>query len=186
LKEDMKLETLYTANDNAITITSYTLDRRRGFERISEAQWAKDSIPDVHGKIEDVILPIRKTFKSAGYDLHSTLDFTLAPNEEILIPLGFKVYMMEDECFMIYSRSGLGFKYYARLSNGTGVIDSDFYQNQDNEGHCWAKIRVEGNKTMSIKKGDAIAQGIFQKFLLIDGDSFATGKKRIGGIGSTG
>ena len=38
---------------------------------------------------------------------------------------------------------------------------------------------------MIIKQGEAIAQAIFQKYLLVDGDSFDNGDKRVGGLGST-
>jgi len=168
-----------------MAVDTVTLRRTRGFERISESQWLKDSLPDVHGSIDSVILPYRKTFKSAGHDIFSTLDFTLAPNKEVLIPLGFKVYMQEDEFLSIHPRSGLGFKYYFRLANLTGIIDSDYHNNSDNEGHCFAKMRNEGNKIMKVKKGDGIAQCVFQKYLLSDNESSLIGLRE-GGFGSTG
>ena len=158
----------------------------RGFERISETQWLKDiDDPENYGNINDIILPKRATSHSAGYDIFSTANSILLPNTDILIPLGFKIYMLEDEFFEIHPRSGLGFKYYIRLANTTGIIDSDYYNNLINEGHCFAKIRNEGHITVIVKKGEAIAQGIFQKFLLVDGDSYNNGNTRNGGFGST-
>lgn len=162
---------------------TYTLDRRRGFERISEAQWMKDSIPEVHGKIEDIILPLPATMHSAGNDIYSPSDFTLKPNQDITLPLGFRVYMQADECLYIIPRSGLGFKY-LRLANNIGLIDSDYYHSS-NEGHCKIRLRNEGDTTIEIKKGQAIAQGIFHKYLKAD---WADSVKNIreGGFGSTG
>jgi dUTP pyrophosphatase len=85
---------------------------------------------------------------------------------------------------MIVPRSGLGFKYYFRLANLVGIIDFDYADNPNNEGHCWIKLRSESSSYLSIDKGEAIAQGIFQKFLLVDGDCFE-GAERNGGLGST-
>ncbi len=64
----------------------------------------------------------------------------------------------------------MGFKYNIRLCNQVGVIDADYYNNPDNEGHIFVKIQNEGDKEVTIKKGDAIAQGIFMKFLITDSD----------------
>jgi len=130
-------------------------------------------------------LPERATSHSAGYDVFSVWDFTLLPKESIKIPTGWKSYMLPDEKIVFHPRSGLGFKYFIRLANTTGVGDSDYYNNEGNEGHYWVKIRNEGSETVKIKVGDAIAQCIFEKYLLADGDTFE-GRKRIGGLGSTG
>ncbi len=152
----------------------------RGFEHVSGKQWQKDfnaiaPLPN---------LPSRATAHSAGYDVFSSMDFSLEPSEEIKIPTGFKAYMQPDEFLMFVPRSGLGFKYYTRLANTIGVGDSDYYNNDGNEGHYWVKIRNEGDKTLQVKFGDAIAQAVFQKYLIVDNDDFS-GEKRVGGFGST-
>ncbi len=164
------------------------MEKVRGFERISFEQWDKDNeiVPESKEVWESVKLPKRATENAAGYDIFSLVDFVLRPNEEIKIPLGIKIYMLSDEFFMIAPRSGMGFKYFIRLANTLGIIDSDFYNNPKTEGHCWAKLRNEGSIPMSVSAGDAIAQGIFQKFLLADGDTLENGNKREGGLGHTG
>lgn len=141
----------------------------------------KEKIDDSYLKIK---LPKRATSHSAGYDVYATEDFILCPNKDIKIPTGWKAYMMEDEKLVFHPRGGLGFKYYLRLANTTGIGDSDYYNNEGNEGHYWVKIRNEGDKELYIKEGDAIAQCIFEKYLLVDGDDFE-GNTRIGGFGST-
>ena len=157
--------------------------RQRGFEVISEDMFNKLFYPfDV--KYEELKLPKRATAKSAGYDVFTPVDIQLEPNDEIKIPLGIKAFMLDDEVLLAYPRSSHGFKYYVRLANTIGVIDTDFYNNPDNEGNIWLKIRNEGNKSFSMKKGEAICQLIFQKYLLADGDDFV-GDSRKGGIGST-
>lgn len=174
------------------------MTRIRGFKIITFPQWLQDkwnltvkqsekviNKEEIYQSYETIKFPKRATSKSAGYDIFSTVDFELEPNQEILIPLGIKIYMLQDEFFMVAPRSGMGFKYYIRLANTLGIIDSDYYNNEKNEGHCWAKLRNEGDVKMIVFKGDAIAQGIFQKYLLADGDSFETGETRQGGLGST-
>ena len=157
--------------------------RQRGFEVISEEMFNKLFYPfDV--KYEELKLPKRATAKSAGYDIFTPIDIQLEPNDEIKIPLGIKAFMLDDEVLLAYPRSSHGFKYYVRLANTIGVIDADFYNNPDNEGNIWLKIRNEGNNNFFVKKGEAICQLIFQKYLLADGDDFI-GDSRKGGIGST-
>lgn len=162
-------------------------ERQRGFEFVSEDEWDKASRGRgvLFSRYEDLVLPKRATKHAAGYDVFSTIDISLYPKDEILIPLGFKAYMNFNECMLFHPRSGLGFKY-LRLANTTGVIDSDYYNNESNEGHCMLKLRNEGSEKIEIVAGKAVAQIIFMPFLLIDGDSFDNGETRKGGLGSTG
>lgn len=156
----------------------------RGFEFISNEQIEKDLNCDSNtvGKI----LPKRKTRFSAGYDIFAPYDIILGAGAEMKVPTLIKAYMQPGEVLMVYPRSGLGFKYYCRLSNTVGVIDSDYYNNEGNEGHIWVKIRNEStDKIMTIKKGEAFCQAIFTPFLLADRDDFDSGDKRKGGFGST-
>lgn len=153
----------------------------RGFEIISKEQLNKDFNKDTGYEVK---LPKRSTRESAGYDIFAPYDFQIAPNEEIKIPTGLKVHIQKGEVLFIFPRSGLGFKYYTRLANSVGIIDSD-YINSDNEGHIWVKIRNEGDKCLNVKQGEAFCQAIFMPFLLVDGDNFEDGDDRNGGFGST-
>ena len=156
--------------------------KTRGFEFISDEQVRKDFNLEKDFKID---LPKRGTSKSAGYDIFAPFDIVLQPGEDTKIPTGIKSYMQDGEVLMIFPRSSLGFKYYCHLANGTGIIDSDYYNNPNNEGHIWIKLRNEGSKPMEIKRGQGICQAIFVNFLLVDRDSFDKGNDRIGGLGST-
>ena len=71
----------------------------------------------------------------------------------------------------------MGFKYNVRLCNQVGVIDADYYNNEDNEGHIWLRIQNEGDKAVEFKKGEAIAQGIFMKYLTTNSDNILTDKR---------
>lgn len=163
------------------------MSRVRGFEAISNEQWDKD-FSEIQDKMYEAIkvkLPKRATAKSAGHDIFAPFDFELKPMEDIKIPTGLKAYMLDDEVLKFHPRSGLGFKYYLRLANETAVVDCDYYNNPNNEGHIFIKLRNEGDKIVSIKQGEAFCQAIFEKYLLTDGDSFI-GEERVGGFGSTG
>ncbi len=153
----------------------------RKFEIISEKEYEK--ILKEKCNYEDIKLPMRSTKNSAGYDFISPFSFELLPGETIKVPSGIKVCMNEDEFLAILVRSSMGFKYNIRLCNQVGIVDSDYYNNPDNEGHMFIALKNEGDKVFTVNKGDKYAQGIFQKYLTIDDDS-AEGE-RIGGFGST-
>ena len=145
----------------------------------SDDEKIKSEIENIY---KDLILPKRATIGSAGYDFKSPVDFTLKPKETIKMPTGIRCKMDEDVVLMIYPRSSLGFKYRLILDNTVGIIDSDYY-NSDNEGHIFIKFTNLGDKILEIKKGDGIAQGIFLPYFITTDDEVSN--KRNGGIGST-
>lgn len=154
----------------------------RGFELVSKSEYEKN---EVEVKYEDLKLPKRATRMSAGYDIYSTISFTLNPQESIKIPTGLKAYMQESEMLVLAPRSSMGFKYEIYLANTIGIGDGDYYNNEGNEGHYFIKLVNRGKKPWTVKSGDAICQGIFMPILLADGDDFENGDIRVGGIGST-
>ena len=68
------------------------------------------------------------------------------------------------------------------MCNQVGIIDSDYYNNTDNEGHIWVALQNEGSKDYIIEKGTAYAQGIFINYLTCNDEVSVV---RSGGIGST-
>lgn len=155
----------------------------RQFEKISLRQFAKD-IKDDKVLYDSYNIPVRKTKNSAGYDFEAILDFTIKPRESFKIPTGIKFYCEEDEFLMLTVRSSQGYKYNIRMCNQVGIIDSDYYNNEENEGHIWIKLQNEGENNYTVKKGDAICQGIFLNYLIIDTEKEIL-KTRTGGLGST-
>ena len=157
------------------------------FEKVSEAAFAAawaDTFTTPTPEYDSLLLPKRATKGSAGYDFFSPLDFTLKPGETIKIPTGVRVWMEEGWVLKLYPRSGLGFKYRLQMNNTVGIIDSDYYYS-DNEGHIFIKITNDSNeeKTLSLKKGEGFAQGIFVEYgITIDDDA---DEIRNGGFGST-
>ena len=108
----------------------------------------------------------------------------IQPGEMKLIPTGLKAFMNYDEYLAIHIRSSMAIKRGLMLVNSTGIIDSDYYNNEDNEGHILIAIRNMGHETVTLAKGERVAQGIFSKYLVAT-DDLATGIRN-GGIGSTG
>lgn len=149
----------------------------RDFEKISFEQFKKDVKDDkeLYGKFG---LPSRETSAAAGYDFYLLEDLEIKPNEIVKLPTGVKAHYGNDEMLLIIVRSSTGFKYNIRLVNQVGVIDADYYNNTDNEGHIFIKIQNEGDKTVSFKAGEAFAQGIFVKYLTTDSDKGLDRKRR--------
>lgn len=147
--------------------------RQRGFERLSTCSG------------QDIALPSRKTKFSAGYDIAASQDAIIRTGSVCLIPTGLKAYMPADEYLAVHIRSGLSVKHCLSLINGQGIIDSDYYNNPDNEGHILIALYNHGQSDVTITKGTRIAQGIFQKYLTTDNDETVL-SQRTGGFGSTG
>lgn len=136
----------------------------RFFEKISFEQFKKD-ISDNKELYDEYVLPRRKTTSSAGYDIFAIEEFTIKPGEIKKIPTGCKAKFLEDEMLLLIVRSSVGFKYNVRMCNQVGLIDSDFYNNGENEGHMWIALQNQGDKDFVVKKGDAFCQGVFTKYL---------------------
>ena len=155
----------------------------RIFEKISFEQFKKDISDDLE-LYESYNIPKRSTKESAGYDFESIIDFVLKPGEIKKIPLGIKADMNSGEVLFLIVRSSQGFKHNVRMCNQVGVIDKDYYNNLDNEGHMWIKLENHGDKDYVVSKGDKIIQGIFMPFLIVDNEE-EINKIRTSGIGST-
>ena len=133
-----------------------------------------------------VIIPLRKTSKSAGYDIVALIDedVYLNPGQSVNLATGLKACMEDDEVMLLFIRSSLGIKKGITLSNSCAVIDADYYNNPDNDGHFILNVINTSNEVQCIPARSRVAQAVFVKYLTVDNDK-ATGE-RIGGIGSTG
>lgn len=177
--------------------------KKRGFEIVGRYQNAH------------LNLPKRQTKNAAGYDFEAAEDFTLptiwqlgflkvlralrkekavsAADLDIaqkllkpcLVPTGIKAYMQPDEVLILANRSSGPFKRRLILPNGIGVIDADYYNNDNNEGEIFVQLLNYGVRPVTIKKGERLAQGIFVPYLKTDDDQ-NNGEQRNGGFGSSG
>lgn len=149
----------------------------------------RDDFEFTEGEIEilkdewdNIKLPKRATYASAGYDFYAPFTFVIPDgNDYITIPTGIRFVTDRDDITLICApRSGLGFKNQVSLANTIGVIDADYWQSK-NHGHIMAKLTSK--KSVIIERGKAYMQGIIVPFVKTDGDD--TDSVRDGGFGST-
>lgn len=161
----------------------------------------------------EINMPVRKTAKSAGYDFevaedilvdsykHKEIVLELATEyvphtlEEIaektkktlakptLVPTGMKCQLADDEYLELSIRSSGPLKHWLMLANSVGIIDADYYNNSDNEGHIYFQIINLSPVPIQLKKGDIIGQGIIHKYITTEDD--CANVERKGGFGST-
>lgn len=165
----------------------------------------------------DIVMPVRKTEFSAGYDMVAAEDVVIPPynylmNEIVsyvgitnindpvtldemkeitkkadakptLIPTGMKCKLEEGTYLELSVRSSCPLKHWIMMANSVGIIDKDYYNNPDNEGHIFFQVVNMSPLPIIIKKGEAIGQAIIHKFDTVEDDA-ATGL-RTSGFGST-
>lgn len=154
-----------------------------------------------------ITLPERSTSGSAGYDIESSnkvvipsiwkLVLSVAKDslfshqgdinnfiKPTLVPTGVKAYMGDGEVLKIYVRSSSAVKKFLHMPNSVGIIDKDYADNPDNDGHIMVPLWNFGFKYYVIEKGERIAQGVFTQFLLTENDKINQ-NERVGGFGST-
>ena len=139
-----------------------------------------DYLKTIYDNIE---LPVRKTKGSAGYDFNCPFEINIDPNKKAKFPTGIKAKMPEGIVLEIHIRSSLGIKHDLRVTNTTGIIDSDYYNNVNNEGDIIISLTNTGVYHYVTEYNKAVAQGIFMKYETTENDD-ADGE-RVGGFGST-
>ena len=129
------------------------MQRIAKFEKVSFEQFKEGYLDAIGQDSDEVIrsiydalkLPKRATKGSAGYDFYAPRAITLKPGETAKIPTGIRAKMEENWVLQCYPRSGLGFKFRLQLNNTVGIIDSDYY-NSDNEGHIFIKVTNDSKR----------------------------------------
>lgn len=171
------------------------------FEKVSYGQFKKDWLDTfqnkynefdediletiIHNIYDSIKLPQRATSGSMGYDFYSPCNLMIQIDKAVKIPTGIKCCIDENWGLMIFPRSSYGFKYGVKLANSVGVVDKDYYNNRNNEGHIFVKLVNDSSlaNVIDIKSGDAFCQGVLMPYGLTYDDDVIV--KRSGGIGST-
>ena len=149
--------------------------KKRGFEIVREDK----------RKSNFYCTPTRSTKYSAAYDFYCNDNYTIEPNQIVKIWTDVKAYMQNDEVLILNVRSSMGGKF--MLANTQGWVDSDYYSNPDNDGNIGIFLKNISDKTLTLNKGDRIAQGMFLKYHTCNKkDDIIINKERKGGFGSTG
>lgn len=177
--------------------------KNRGFEAVNSPKNKGDGPP---------LLPLRASKTSAGYDFYAVEDLEIPPQAKVEFITDVKAYMRRDEMLMLVVRSSAGVKNDLMMANTVGIIDSDFYNNPDNEGNIKIILRnlrpemrllgfkevsiggeiisvpqiedLRGKNTVRIKAGERVVQGIFVPVL--EADNCNSENERLGGLGSSG
>lgn len=151
--------------------------KERGFEVVDD-KFRKH--PDVN-----IQLPVRGDRRSAGYDIRIPTRVVIRPNTKVIIPTDIKAFMQDDEVLELHVRSSIGIKRGVVLSNITGIIDSSYYSNIDNDGNICLALWNTSDVDVVLEAGERVCQGIFKKYLIAGDDNYLS-EERVGGIGSTG
>lgn len=173
---------------------------------------AKFEVISKYAGEENILLPKRKTKESAGYDFVVADDITIPPYSKMmellsgstnmvydldeiakltkatgakptLVPTGVKAKLDPGTYLELSVRSSCPLKYWLVMANGVGIIDGDYYNNPDNEGHIYFQIINFSPVAIELQKGDCIGQGIIKPYLKTEDDDSQS--DRNGGFGST-
>ena len=134
----------------------------------------------------EIPLPKYETPGSAGLDLRACLDapLTLAPGGQARIPTGLSIALPSPQyAAMLFARSGLAAKHGIALSNGVGVIDSDY------RGEIQVAMINLSQTPYEIQPGDRICQLVIlpvEQAALSFVDTLEETARGKGGFGSTG
>ena len=144
-------------------------------------------IKAVHPKMgKDFPLPKFATPGSAAMDLLACIDspVTLAPGARQTVPTGIAIALPSaDYVALVFARSVLGIKQGVCLSNGVGVIDSDY------TGEIRVGLVNLSDEAYTIQPGERIAQLVIMPVCLPHmelADSLKETERGGGGFGSTG
>jgi len=135
--------------------------------------------------------PRYATAGAACFDLHALVEedihgdgaLVIRPDAQAVIRTGLAFQVPDGHVMMVYSRSGHGFKNGVRLSNATGVIDSDY------RGEVQVALHNDGRARFTVRHGDRIAQAMIvpvPQVEMVEADELTATARGAGGMGSTG
>ena len=134
---------------------------------------------------ENAVLPKQATAGSAGYDLCACIEEpqTIAPGARAVFPIGLAAEIPAGTAGFIFTRSGLGIKKGIHVTNGVGVIDSDY------RGEIHVGLHNLRAEPYTVQPGERIAQMIIMPYFapgIVEVASLSDTERGAGGFGSTG
>ena len=141
-------------------------------------------VVSIHRLSPTVSLPAYSTAGSAGFDLASAVDLTIAPGEVALVPTGLVIEVPNGHVLGLFARSSTPMKRGLMVANGVGIVDSDYRGPND-------EIKIEVlNFTpapVDVKRGDRLAQGVILSYARVEWqEQESVSAATRGGFGSTG
>lgn len=181
------------ASDDAVIIPTRKTTQSAGYDFYA----AEDTvIPPFVEIMEDALIEDAKArgakYETAQEFMEKEYPFTLDKIAKIskeykakvaLVPTGIKCKIPDGYFLQLSPRSSLPLKHWLIMANGVGIIDADYYNNPDNEGHIYFQLINLLPVPIVIKKGDCFGQGILMKYYTGEEDEVLT--TREGGFGST-
>lgn len=137
-------------------------------------------------KNERIKMPAKATSGSAGYDLHADIEaaLTIQPGDLVKVPTGLSIALPSPGYVaLLFARSGLAVNHGVALSNGVGVVDSDY------RGEIMVGLCNLGKVPYTIKPQERIAQMVVMpvaNLALVGAASLDATERNEGGFGSTG
>lgn len=132
------------------------------------------------------VMPKYATPGSAAMDLSACMDeaVTLAPGQRALIPTGIAISLPSPQYVaLVFVRSSMGIKYGIGLSNGVGVIDSDY------RGEIRVGLTNLSDVPYTVQPGDRVAQLAVMPVAQVQPvqvEELDETDRGVGGFGSTG
>lgn len=148
------------------------VNMERKFEKISKYEGIELTIPK------------RATENSVGYDFYNPKEIVIGPGKIEYVMTGMKAKFPKNEALILANRSSNPKKKGLILANGIGVIESDYYNNVDNEGELGFAFMNITDEPIILEKDEKLGQGFFIEYKITSDDN-AEGI-RVGGFGSTG
>ena len=134
----------------------------------------------------EIPLPQFATPGSAAMDLRACIDrpVTIRAGERTVVPTGLAMALPSaDYVALLFARSGLGIRKGVCLSNGVGVIDSDY------RGEIGVGLVNLGESPYTVRPGDRIAQLMVTPVVrptVVPVSELDETDRGAGGFGSTG
>ena len=134
---------------------------------------------------ENIRLPEKGSKYAAGYDFINPEDVFVSGTGVTYVKTGIKAKFPEDTALLLLNRSSNPKKKELFLANGIGLVDADYYNNEDNEGEICFAFMTTNPTGVYIKAGEKLGQGMFIKYQDISDLNVDNVEERKGGFGST-
>lgn len=137
------------------------------------------------GELEEYRLPQKGSKKAAGYDFFNPEEVTIQPHTVTYVKTGIKALFPDDMVLLLFNRSSNPKKKNLILINGVGVVDADYYNNEDNEGEIAFAFYNISTVPVTLQKGEKLGQGMFTIYKDVTNYTDEEVEERKGGFGST-
>lgn len=158
------------------------MDESIEFQFVSRLE---DQTP-VEGKVSEYKLPQKGSKKAAGYDFFNLEEVEIQPHQIKYVKTGVKAKFPDNVVLLLFNRSSNPKKKNLILINGVGVVDADYYNNDDNEGEIAFAFYNMSDIPVIIGKGEKLGQGMFAEYKNVTNYTDENIEERKGGFGSTG